>query len=96
MVGKGITPFHFSNIEIKILDLDPPINAISHYGACHFTYNLALTLPPLISLPLKDGREDGEREIVFLIRLFSYFMMSDLGEIYEYTRAKFELILAII
>ena len=31
--------------EFEILDLDPPINATSHYGACYFRYNLALTTP---------------------------------------------------
>ena len=43
MVGYGLAPFHFSSKEFEILDLDPPINATSHYGACHFRYNLALT-----------------------------------------------------
>ena len=33
---------HFSSKEFEILDLDPPINATSYYGACHFRYNLAL------------------------------------------------------
>ena len=31
------------NKEFEILDLDPPNNATSHYGACHFRYNLALS-----------------------------------------------------
>ena len=35
-------PLHFSNKEFEILDLEPPINATSHYSACHFRYNLAL------------------------------------------------------
>ena len=37
-----LAPHHFSSKEFEILDLDPPINATSHYGACHFRYNLAL------------------------------------------------------
>ena len=35
--GRGLRRFIF-----EILDLDPPINATSHYGAYHFRYNLAL------------------------------------------------------
>ena len=35
-------PLHFSSKDFKILDLDPPNNPTSHYGACHFGYNLAL------------------------------------------------------
>ena len=41
-VGQGLVPLHFLNKEFEILDIDPPINASSHYGACHFRYNLAL------------------------------------------------------
>ena len=44
MLGKGLAALYFLSKEIEILDLDPPINAISHYGACHFRYNLALIL----------------------------------------------------
>ena len=35
-------PLHFSSKDFDILDLDPPNNPTSHYGACHFGYNLAL------------------------------------------------------
>ena len=35
-------PLHLWTKKFEILDLDPPINATSHYGACHFRYNLAL------------------------------------------------------
>ena len=35
-------PLHFSSKDFEILDLDPPNNPTSHYGACHFGYNLAL------------------------------------------------------
>ena len=28
--------------DFEFLDLDPPNNPTSHYGACHFGYNLAL------------------------------------------------------
>ena len=38
-----LAPLHFLSKEFEILDLDPPINATSHYGACHF--NLTLTVP---------------------------------------------------
>ena len=38
----------------EILDLDPPINATSHYGMCHFRYNLALKG--------KGGMEEGKGE----------------------------------
>ena len=37
-----LAPLNFSKKEFEILDLDPPINATSHYDACHFRYNLAL------------------------------------------------------
>ena len=36
-------PLHFSSKDFGILDLNPPNNPTSHYGACHFGYNLALT-----------------------------------------------------
>ena len=36
-------PLHFSSKDFEILDLDPPHNPTSHYGACHFGYNLALS-----------------------------------------------------
>ena len=35
-------PLHFSSKDFKILFLDPPNNPTSHYGACHFEYNLTL------------------------------------------------------
>ena len=35
-------PLHFSSKDFEILDLDPPNNPTSNYGACHFGYNLAL------------------------------------------------------
>ena len=38
-------PLHFSSKDFEILDLDPPNNPTSHYGACHFGYNLALNIP---------------------------------------------------
>ena len=41
--GQGLVPLHFSSKDFEILDLDPPNNPTSHYGACHFGYNLALT-----------------------------------------------------
>ena len=40
--GPGLAPLHFSSKDFEILDLDPPNNPTSHYGACHFGYNLAL------------------------------------------------------
>ena len=43
VVGKGLVPLHFSSKDFEILDLDPPTNPTSHYDACHFGYNLALT-----------------------------------------------------
>lgn len=45
VVGQGLAPLHFSNKEFEILELDPPINSTSHYGACYFRYNLALRFP---------------------------------------------------
>ena len=39
-----------SRAEFKILDLDPPINAASHYSACHFRYNLALSKESICTL----------------------------------------------
>ena len=33
---------HFSSKDFEILEFDPPNNPTSHYGACHFGYNLAL------------------------------------------------------
>ena len=47
--GVGLAPLHFSSKDFKILDLDPPINATFHYGACHFGYNLALTQGSLVA-----------------------------------------------
>ena len=38
-------PLHFLGKDFEILDLNPPNNPTSHYGACHFGYNLALRLP---------------------------------------------------
>ena len=35
-------PLHLSSKDFEILDLDPPNNPTSHYGACHFGYSLAL------------------------------------------------------
>ena len=35
---------HFLSKDFEILDLDPPNNPTSHYGACHFGYNLALMM----------------------------------------------------
>ena len=43
VVGEGLVPCHFSSKDFEILDLDPPNNLTSHYGACHFGYNLALS-----------------------------------------------------
>ena len=37
-----LAPLHFSSKDFDILDLDPPNNPTSHYGACHFVYNVAL------------------------------------------------------
>ena len=37
-------PLHFSSKDFEILDLDPPNNPTSHYGACHFGYSLALNI----------------------------------------------------
>ena len=34
---------HFLSKDFEILDLDPPNNPTSHYGACHFGYSLALS-----------------------------------------------------
>ena len=34
--------FIFLSKDFEILDFDPPHNPTSHYGACHFGYNLAL------------------------------------------------------
>ena len=39
---EGLVLLHFSSKDFEILDLDPPNNPTSHYGACHFGYNLAL------------------------------------------------------
>ena len=36
-------PLHFRKKEFEILDLGSPINDISHYGACTFEDNLALS-----------------------------------------------------
>ena len=36
-------PLHFSSKDFEILDLDPTNNPTSHYDACHFGYNLALS-----------------------------------------------------
>ena len=43
VVGQGLVPLHFSSKDFEILDLDPPNNPTSHYGACHFGYNLVLS-----------------------------------------------------
>ena len=37
-------PLHFSRKHFEIFDFDPPNNLTSHYGACHFGYNLALKI----------------------------------------------------
>jgi len=37
-------PRHFSSKDFEILDLDPPNNPTSQYGACHFGYILALVM----------------------------------------------------
>ena len=42
MFGLRLAPLHFSSKDFEILDLDPPNNPTSHYGACHFGYYLAL------------------------------------------------------
>ena len=52
-------PLHFSSKDFEILDLDPPNNPISHYGACHFGYNLALSI---------EGMQD-----VNLLSIFLFF-----------------------
>ena len=49
-------PLHFSNKDFEILDLDPPNNPTSHYGVCHFGYNLALIYPSLLH-PAVSGLE---------------------------------------
>ena len=36
--------FLFLSKNFEILDFDPPNNPTSHYGACHFGYNLALII----------------------------------------------------
>ena len=36
--------------EFEILDLDPPINATSHYGACHFSITRSTGIFPQNSL----------------------------------------------
>ena len=59
VVGQGLAPLHFSNKEFEILDLDPPINATSHYGACHFRYNLALNDKQIISYLKRDYIQNG-------------------------------------
>ena len=35
----GVGTLHFLSKDFKILDLDPPNNPTSQYGACHFGYN---------------------------------------------------------
>ena len=37
-----MTNFVLCGKDFEILDLDPPNNPTTHYGACHFGYNLAL------------------------------------------------------
>ena len=44
VVGQGLVLLHFLSKDFEILDLDPPNNPTSHYGACHFGYNLALRI----------------------------------------------------
>ena len=40
--GMGLHRVIFES-DFEILDLDPPNNPTSYYGACHFGYSLALT-----------------------------------------------------
>ena len=56
-MGLGLVPHHFLSKDFEILDLDPPNNPTSHYGACHSGYRLALkkfSLNILDILPLKQ------------------------------------------
>ena len=41
--GRGLRRFIFG-VEFEILELDPPINATSHYELCHSRYDLALII----------------------------------------------------
>ena len=38
----GACAASFTSKDFEILDLNPPNNPTSHYGACHFGYSLAL------------------------------------------------------
>ena len=42
--GVGACAASFFEQSFKKLDFNPPNNPTSHYGACHFGYNLALNL----------------------------------------------------
>ena len=41
--GVGACAASFFEQNFENLDLDPPNNPTSHYGACHFGYNLTLS-----------------------------------------------------
>ena len=59
-------PLHFSSKDFEILDLDPPNNPTSHYGACHFGYSLALRAlypPSLFSIVVGGVGGDNDNTI---------------------------------
>ena len=69
-----IVPLHFSSKDFEILDLDPPNNPTSHYGACHFGYSLALRTQFLrhnLSLRYLRGKNVYYKLIIFVLRLLS-------------------------
>ena len=56
-----MTNFLLSSKDFKILDLHPPNNPTSHYGACHFGYNLALR-QNYINFPLNINLYNFEKK----------------------------------
>ena len=62
--GVGACAASFLSQDFGILDLDPPNNPTSHYGACHFGYNLALKgqFMIIIEFFFKGPSESAPRE----------------------------------
>ena len=54
-VGAGACALSFLSKDFEILDFDPPNNPTSHYGACHFGYNLALSTYDFQGTRYKQG-----------------------------------------
>ena len=75
--GVRLVPHHFSSKDFEILDLDPPTNPTSHYGACHFGYSLALSLTYFYLYPLNKFSSNfhGSFLILYILHIFDMSVM---------------------